>query len=70
MVRGGFDLDGPLVVFDDFESQAETQAGSQTDILGGEEGVEDLVPDVFGNAVAIVGHGDEGAGIGKSAGGD
>ena len=48
--------DVAAVLLDDAVGQGQPQARPLADGLGGEEGVEDLVENIGGDALAIVGH--------------
>ena len=52
-------MNGATVAFDDFQGKAESQAHSDSNVLGSEERVKDLALNFLGNSVAVVGDGDE-----------
>lgn len=55
-VRAVGDLDAAAVLADDAPANGEAQAGAVADRLGGEEGIEDVVQVLLGDAGAGVGN--------------
>ena len=51
----GVDVDEAFMAFDDGDDGGEAEAGAFVDVLGGEEGLEDFVEHIGGNADAGVG---------------
>ncbi len=60
LVEGALDRDVPLVLADDAVDCGQPQAGTLPGFLGGEEGIEDLLDDLRGHALAGVGDRDDG----------
>src|SRR5687768_18036381 len=59
--RGGVEGQGAVVPDDDAARRGQAEPGSLADVLGGEEGIEDLVAEAGPDAGAVVGDLDDGA---------